>query len=175
MTAATLAAQSAAAASAPGLPSSAAYTEKFEKIELYLGSRDELRTFLTKLRTRCSTILDVQAKLRYVFNVLSDPTAAQILPYVRDDQIELADLPALIAILKNAFGNPNRVRDAENKLFTISQGNRDFSAYFAEFQRYAAEAGWKEKATITALRRGISYQLRQDLIPVRDEPRDMTS
>ena len=28
---------------------------------------------------------------------------------------------------------------------------------------------------MTALRRGISYQLRQDLVPVRDEPRDMTS
>jgi hypothetical protein len=62
-----------------------------------------------------------------------------VLPYVRDDRVELRDLAALIQILKNVFGNPNRVRNAENKLFTIGQETRDFSAYFAKFQRYAAE------------------------------------
>ena len=129
-----LAAQSTPASSSPFDPA-----EKFEKIELYFGNKEELRTFLAKLRTRCATMPDNQAKLRYAFNALSGPAAAQVLPYVRDDRVDLTDLAALIKILENAFGNPNRVRDAENKLFSISQENRDFSAYFAEFQRYVAK------------------------------------
>jgi hypothetical protein len=149
------------------------HTEKFEKIKLYFGNKNDLRTFLTKLRTRCATMPDTQAKLRYAFNALSGPVASQVLPYVRDDRVELADLVALIKILKNAFDNPNRVRNAENKLFIIAQETRDFSTYFAEFQRYAAEVNWDDSAKMTALRRGISYQLRQDLVPVRDEPADM--
>src|SRR4051812_5094338 len=105
------------------VPSGTSNVEKFEKIELYSGNRDELRTFVAKLRTRCAAITDTQAKLRYAFNALSGPAAAQILPYVKDDKVDLVDLAALINILENAFGNPNRVRDAENRLFTINQGN----------------------------------------------------
>src|SRR5437763_11809578 len=100
---------------------------------------------------------NTQVKLYYAFNALSEPAAAQVLPYVRDNRVDLTDLAALIRILENAFGNPNRVRDAENKLFSISQGNKDFSAYFAEFQRYAAEVSWNDNAKMTALCRGISY------------------
>jgi hypothetical protein len=66
-------------------------------------------------------------------------TASQILSYVKNDQVKLRDLTALIQILKNVFDNPNRVRDAENKLFTIDQKTRNFSAYFTKFQRYVAE------------------------------------
>ena len=59
--------------------------------------------------------------------------------YVTDDRVNLANLGALITILENAFGNLNRVAEAEMKLCTIEQGNRDFATYYAEFQRYAVE------------------------------------
>ena len=50
---------------------------------------------------------DNQAKLRYAFNALSEPAAAQVLPYISDNRVDLTDLTALIKILENAFGNPN--------------------------------------------------------------------
>ena len=49
------------------------------------------------------------------------------------------NLAALIAILDTAFGNPNRVVEAESKLSTLQQGARDFALYYAEFQRYTAD------------------------------------
>jgi len=69
--------------------------------------------------------------------------------------------------MENAFGNPNRVAEAEYKLKTITQGSREFSAYHAEFQRYASEVIWDEVSKWSALRTGLSYELRRALIYVR--------
>ena len=59
--------------------------------------------------------------------------------YITDDHVNLAHLGALITIRENAFGNLNRVPEAEMKLCMIEQGNCDFVAYYAKFQQYAAE------------------------------------
>jgi len=48
-------------------------------------------------------------------------------------------LDDLIAILKLAFDNPNRIANAVYKLRNLRQGNKSFSNYYAEFQRYASE------------------------------------
>ncbi len=58
---------------------------------------------------------------------------------MKDNTVDLPNLAALVQILENAFGNPNRVQDAERKLHTIQQGSCDFSSYYAESSRYAAE------------------------------------
>ena len=49
---------------------------------------------------------------------------------------------------------------------TIQQGARDFSSYYAEFQRYATEVQWDEAARLAALKRGLSYRLKNDLVTV---------
>ena len=43
----------------------------------------------------------------------------QIQSYVANDKVNLANLAALITILDIAFGNPNRVAEAESKLSTL--------------------------------------------------------
>jgi len=93
--------------------------------------------------------------------------------YVQGTQVNLANLEALITILNNAFGNPNRVAEAEHKLNTIMQGSRDFCSYYAEFQRYASEVTWEEASKWSSLRRGLSYELRKALILVRPQPATM--
>src|SRR5919205_715847 len=131
--AALAASASALSATRPVVP----VTPKLPKPEPFSGDREKLRTFLGQLRIQCATITDPQASLRYAFSLLRGVAAAQILPYVKNDRIELTDLAALVTILENAFGNPNRQREAERKLITLRMGTRDFSAYFAKFQRYA--------------------------------------
>ena len=63
----------------------------------------------------------------------------QVQSYVENDEVNLANLAALIVILDTAFGNPNRVAEAEFKLSTLQQGVREFILYYAEFQRYTAD------------------------------------
>ena len=43
----------------------------------------------------------------------------QVQSYVENDKVNLANLATLITILDTAFGNPNRVAEAESKLLTL--------------------------------------------------------
>ena len=90
--------------------------------------------------------------------------------YVTNDHVNLENLGALITILENAFGNSNRVAEAEMKLYTLEQGNRDFAAYYAEFQRYAAEVAWSDSVKLAVLKKGLACHLSNDLVTVADEP-----
>ena len=79
-------------------------------------------------------------------------------------------MEALIDILEEAFGNPNRVAKAEAKLCSLQQGNRVFTSYYAKFQRYASEVKWDKMAKLSALRRGLMYRLQNDLVIIDKEP-----
>ena len=64
----------------------------------------------------------------------------QILPHVLEDgEIGLEDLPACIQLLEAAFGDPDRVATAEQKMRESNQKSREFSQYSAEFQVIAAD------------------------------------
>ena len=82
----------------------------------------------------------------------------------------MANLAALITILDTAFGNLNRVAEAESKLSTLQQGAREFALYYAEFQRYATDVQWDEVAKLAALWRGLSYKLKDDLVTATTDP-----
>ena len=144
--------------------------EKVADPEHFDGTRSKLPNFLMQLQLKAATYTDDQAKLRLAVNYLRGDAADQVRPHVRDGRVNLANLPALITILENAFGNPNRVAEAESKLSTITQGTRDFSSYYAEFQRHAAEVEWDEPSKLAALKRGLAYRLKNDIIPVRPKP-----
>ena len=94
----------------------------------------------------------------------------QVQAYVENDKVNLANLAALIEVLETAFGNPNQVAEAESKLSTIQQGPREFALYFAEFQRYAADVQWGEVAKLAALKKGLSYRLKNDLVTAPTDP-----
>ena len=105
----------------------------------YKGDRDKLRPFLTQLRLKVALYPDDQSRLRYAVSLLEDRALDQIMPYIEDDRIDLDNLAELIGILETAFGDPERVATAERKLRSLWQANRDFSTYYAEFTRYAAD------------------------------------
>ena len=99
----------------------------------------------------------------------------QVLQYVKADRIDLKNVEALINILEEAFRNPNCVAEAEAKLYSLQQGNHEFTSYYAEFQWYASEMKWDETAKLSALRRGLAYRLQNDLVTVDKEPETITA
>ena len=106
--------------------------------EKFDGTRSKLRAFLIQLRLKVATYPDEQAKLRLAINCLTGDAMDQVQSYVENDKVNLANLAALITILDTAFGNPNRVAEAESKLSTLQQA-REFALYYTEFQCYAAD------------------------------------
>ena len=137
--------------------------------EKYMGDRGKLRPFLTQLRLKVALYPDDQSKLRYVVSLLEDRALDQITPHIEDDRIDLDDLAELIGILETAFGDPNRVTTAARKLRSLWQANWDFSTYYIEFTRYAADTNWNKAAKRSQLEEGLCHELRNDLI-ARDEP-----
>jgi len=87
-----------------------------------------------QLRLYTASLTDEQQKLCLAINCLEGDALDQARMYVQGTQVNLTNLEALITILNNAFGNPNRVAEAEYKLRTISQRPREFSNYITEFQ-----------------------------------------
>ena len=66
-------------------------------------------------------------------NCLTGDAIEQVQAYVQEDRVNLADLTVLIAIIETAFGNPNHLAEAEQKLATIQQGIQDFQPIMQNF------------------------------------------
>lgn len=59
---------------------------------------------------------------------------------------QFIDYEDMLLYLEKAFGDPDRVQNAQNRLFSLKQKNQDFSVYFSEFQRLALEGEMSEGA-----------------------------
>ena len=66
--------------------------------------------------------------------------------------------------LETAFSDPNRVANAQAKLFQLRQKNQEFSTFLAEFQRLRLEVDYPEGALVVLLEQNISQELRSLLI-----------
>ena len=93
----------------------------------------------------------------------------QVQQYVKADCIDLKNVEAPIDIVEEAFGKPNRMAEVEAKLYSLQQGNREFTSYYAEFQWYTSQVKWDETATLSALRKGLACRLQNDLVMVDKE------
>ena len=119
--------------------STGSHKERILMLEKFDGTRSKLRAFLIQLQLNVATYLNEQAKLWLAVNCLTGDTMDQVQSYIENDKVNLCNLATLITILDTAFGNPNRVTEAESKLLTLQQGAREFVLYYGEFQHYAAD------------------------------------
>ena len=65
-----------------------------------------------KLTGNDAKFLDVQHRLVYIFGLLEGKAADQIQPYVLPTGINLTNVPAMLAILDHAFGDPDPIGTA---------------------------------------------------------------
>jgi Asp-tRNA(Asn)/Glu-tRNA(Gln) amidotransferase C subunit len=142
----------------------------------YSGDRKELPNLISKVRSKLSGenryLSDDQHKLRYVYGYLQDNARNQIQPYGQTNKISLEDVEPLIKILEAAFGDPDEVRMASGELDHLTQGNHEFSIYYAEFPRLMAILDYDSKAKKAALQQGLSKELQASLVYQTDEPED---
>jgi hypothetical protein len=115
----------------------------------YSGDRKELPNFISKVHSKLAgengRFSDDQHKLHYVYGYLKGNAQNQIQPYIQTDNISLDDIEALMKILEAAFGDPDEVGMASGELDCLTQGNREFSIYYAELQRLMAILDYNSK------------------------------
>jgi hypothetical protein len=147
-------------------------SERLPDPEKFEGDRKDLRRFVSQVHEKMNVNRDrfptPQSRMTYVTNRLKGAPYAQILPHIRRGVCQLTDYDAILDILDRAFGDPNRVNNARKELFNLRQTNKDFGAFFAEFQRLALEGEMSEETLPTLLEQAISRELRGML--VHNEP-----
>jgi Retrotransposon gag protein len=152
--------------------------EKIPDPPKYSGDRAGLRPFLTHLLLKLSRDHDLfpdeQKKMAYAIGRLEGSAFNHLLPYVQPTGVSLESVESLVEVLETAFGDPDRVGSAERALENLRQNNRDFATYYAEFSRLIADVDWKSDPAIRhALKRGLSLELRQELVH-HDIPESLT-
>ena len=102
--------------------------------ERFGGSWEKLLMFcshlLMKLRGDSHKFPSNQHQWRYTIGLLTDQAFTQIVPYIKEDRIELASVTELLKVLEIAFGDPDCESTAERKLKVLREANREFSLYY---------------------------------------------
>ena len=131
------------------------------------GTRSDLRRFTQqiygKMKTNADRFPTATTRLAYVAGRLTGKAYELILPRTVYGIPQFVDYPEMLQYLEDAFGDPDRVQNAQNKLYQLKQKNLDFSVYYAEFQRLALEGEMPEEALVPLLFQGISREL-QDML-----------
>jgi hypothetical protein len=65
----------------------------------------------------------------------------------------------IVSILRRAYGVADRHAEAVRKLRGLKQKNREFTAYYAEFERYMADCDYSDQGKIDWLLFGLNREL----------------
>ncbi|KAI7137118.1 hypothetical protein KC316_g16709, partial [Hortaea werneckii] len=154
---------------APTAPSETTrQSEKLPDPEKFNGERKDLRRFVSQVHEKMFINRDrfptPQSRMSYVSSRLTGTPYAQVLPHIKNGVCQLEDYQQVLQILDNAYGDPNRINNARSDLFRYRQTNKDFAAFFAEFQRLGLEAEMTEESLATLLEQAVSAEIKQMLV-----------
>jgi hypothetical protein len=102
--------------------------------------------------------------MAYITSRLSGLAYAQVALRIRFGQHQFQDFHEILHLMEAAFGDPDRVRNAQNELFRLRQRNSDFSTFYAEFERLALEGEMPEASRGLLLMQNISHELHKMLL-----------
>jgi hypothetical protein len=140
------------------------------------GDYKELLNFISKVHSKLtgesSQYIDDQHKLCYVYSFLKGNAQNQIQPYILPDKIKLDNVEALISILEATLGDPDQLGTASAELHKLTEGNQEFSQYYAEFQHLMAILDHDSNAKNATLKHGLSQELQTGLVYQAEEPQD---
>jgi len=104
-------------------PASSKISERLPDPEKFDGNRKDLRRFTQQIYSKLTTNLDrftsANSRLAYVASRLSGPAYELILPKVKYGVYQFVDYPQMLTYLETAFGDPDRVKNAQNDLFRL--------------------------------------------------------
>lgn len=80
-----------------------------------------------------------QERMTYVTSRLSGTAYGQVAPHISLGNYDFTDFEEILRLLETAFGDPDRVQNAQNELFRLHQTHTDFSSFHAEFERLSLE------------------------------------
>jgi hypothetical protein len=134
-----------------------------------------LPSIKAKLRVDSEAIGDATAQFYYVYLNLESHVQAMVLPQLsqaEDDQIW--SYLSILNQLSRVYSNPNKVQEAEDKLYSLKQGTDSLHAFIAKFERILYEArgqDWNDVNKIAAFRQGLNTTIKNRLAQQLNLPR----
>jgi hypothetical protein len=90
-------------------------------------------------------------------------------------KINIDNVEILISILEDAFCDPDQLGTASGELDKVTQGNKEFSQYYAEFQSLMAILDYDSSMKKTTLKRGLCQELQTGPIYQAEELQDIAN
>ena len=97
-----------------------------------------------------------------------------VLPQLSQADKTSHDYNTILDQLTRVYDNPNKVQEAEDKLYALKQGTDSLHAYMAKFERVLYEArgqDWPDVNKISTFRNGLNSTLRNRLAQQLNLPR----
>ena len=118
----------------------------------------------SKMRANAIFMPTEELRMAFVTSLLTDDALAQLEPRLLDGSTKpFANAAEMLQTLESAFGDPNRKQKAHERYIALRQGDRDFTSFWVEFQRLAAELDFSEKTLIDDLIEQSQYMIQQQL------------
>ncbi len=112
--------------------------------EKFNGQAHKFDTWLpsikAKLRVDGTAIGDATAQFYYVYLNLDSHVQAMVLPQLSQANESSYDYNTILNQLVRVYDNPNKVQEAEDKLYALKQGTDSLHVYTAKFERVLYEA-----------------------------------
>lgn len=147
--------------------------------EKFNGQAHKFDTWLpsirAKLRVDGTAIGDATAQFYYVYLNLDSHVQAMVLPQLSQADKTSHDYNTILDQLTRVYDNPNKVQEAEDKLYALKQGTDSLHAYIAKFERVLYEArgqDWPDVNKISTFRNGLNSTLRNRLAQQLNLPRE---
>ena len=99
-------------------------------------------SILLKLNSNADHFPDEQSKLVYIYSQMNLISKTHVQTWVKDGVLLFESVAKMMSVLDTIFGDPNRSRDAVNRLHANFQRNKPFSNWVVEIRRDAAIAGY---------------------------------
>lgn len=143
-------------------------SERIPDPDKFLGDSKDLNRFVSQVYQKLTVNRDrfrtPQERMTYVTSRLSGNAYAQIAPHITLGNHDFVDFEEILRLLETAFGDPDRVQNAQNELFRLRQKHVDFSSFHAEFERLSLEGELPEIARAPLLMQNISRELHEMLL-----------
>jgi hypothetical protein len=142
------------------LPDPEKFTGQTLKFDTWLPS------IRAKLRVDGEAIGDAIAQFYYVYLNLDSHVQAMVLPQLSQADETSYNYNTILDQLTRVYDNPNKVQEAEDKLYALKQGTDSLHAYIAKFERILYEAhgqDWPDVNKISTFRNGLNSTLQNRL------------
>jgi hypothetical protein len=115
-----------------------------------------LQDMSIKLRANQDWWSTEQERMGYFFSLLEGKAKAQFSSHINDDgTIDHTGIDAMIAVLRNAFGDIDEKRSAQRSIMRLKQGHKSLALFIPEFSEVAGKTGFDHTALIAHLREAL--------------------